>query len=35
MGQLRATGLRPMFTEKFELNGVPLPMEIFETGREL
>jgi pilus assembly protein CpaF len=35
MGQLRATGLRPMFTEKFELNGIPLPMEIFETGREL
>jgi pilus assembly protein CpaF len=35
LGQLRATGLRPMFTEKFELNGVHLPMEIFETGREL
>jgi pilus assembly protein CpaF len=35
IGQLKATGIRPMFTEKFELNGIPLPLEIFETGREL
>jgi pilus assembly protein CpaF len=35
VGQLRATGLRPMFTDKFELNGVPLSMDIFESGREL
>jgi pilus assembly protein CpaF len=33
VGALKATGLHPQFTEKFMLNGVELPLEIFETGR--
>jgi pilus assembly protein CpaF len=35
IGSLKATGLHPQFGEKFMLNGVELPLEIFETGKML
>jgi pilus assembly protein CpaF len=35
LGQLRATGLRPIFTPKLEAAGFKLPPEIFSTGPSL
>jgi pilus assembly protein CpaF len=32
MGALKSTGLRPMFAEKFQVNGIELPASIFELG---
>jgi pilus assembly protein CpaF len=32
VGQMRATGLRPIFTPKLETAGFRLPPEIFATG---
>jgi pilus assembly protein CpaF len=32
MGALKSTGLRPMFGEKFAVNGIELPASIFELG---
>jgi pilus assembly protein CpaF len=29
MGELRTTGIRPRFVEKFEVSGVHLPMDLF------
>jgi pilus assembly protein CpaF len=31
-GQLYATGLRPIFTHKFERHGIALPQELFRPG---
>ena len=31
MGQLKSTGLRPKFSEKFLANGIELPAHIFEA----
>ena len=31
-GQLNPTGLRPLFHQKFEKHGIPLPTDIFTTG---
>jgi pilus assembly protein CpaF len=31
-GRLKATGLRPKFSDKFAVNGIELPANIFETG---
>ena len=33
MGTLASTGLRPSFSEKFEVNNIRLPAAIFERGR--
>ena len=35
MGELKATGLRPKFADKFEVNGIHMPADIFESGRAL
>jgi pilus assembly protein CpaF len=35
IGQLKSTGLRPKFAEKFAINNIDLPTSIFETGRAL
>lgn len=32
LGALQSTGLRPKFAEKFEINGIMLPADIFQTG---
>jgi pilus assembly protein CpaF len=32
IGQLKATGLRPKFSEKFAVNGIELPANIFEAA---
>jgi pilus assembly protein CpaF len=32
IGQLKSTGLRPKFSEKFEINGIELAANIFETS---
>ena len=32
IGQLKSTGLRPQFSEKFEINSIELPANIFETS---
>jgi pilus assembly protein CpaF len=34
-GQLKSTGLRPMFAEKFAVNNIHLPSEVFERGSAL
>jgi pilus assembly protein CpaF len=31
MGALKATGLRPKFTEKFAVNGIELPLTTLES----
>jgi pilus assembly protein CpaF len=31
-GQLYATGLRPIFTHKFDKHGIQLPHELFKPG---
>jgi pilus assembly protein CpaF len=35
VGALKSTGLRPQFADKFEINNIPLPKEIFDTGATL
>ncbi len=32
VGALKSTGLRPKFAEKFAINGIELPAEIFNVG---
>jgi pilus assembly protein CpaF len=32
IGQLKSSGLRPRFSEKFVANGIELPSNIFEAG---
>jgi pilus assembly protein CpaF len=32
IGQLKSTGLRPRFAEKFAVNNILLPVEVFERG---
>jgi pilus assembly protein CpaF len=32
VGKLRSTGLRPRFAEKFAINNIPLPDDIFNSG---
>jgi pilus assembly protein CpaF len=31
LGQLKATGIRPRFAEKFMVNNIELPANIFDT----
>ena len=33
IGELKSTGLKPRFAEKFEVNGIILPPDVFETQR--
>jgi len=35
VGQLKSTGLRPKFAEKFAVNNIHLPVEVFEKGATL
>ncbi len=35
VGALKSTGLRPRFADKFEINSITLPAEIFSTGATL
>jgi len=35
IGQLKSTGLRPRFAEKFAVNNIDLPAEVFERGATL
>ena len=35
IGTLKATGLRPLFSEKFTANSIDLPPEIFSSGKEI
>ena len=35
MGSLKSTGLRPKFAEKFAINNIELPAEIFNVGMDL
>jgi len=35
VGSLKSTGLRPRFADKFEINNIALPKEIFDTGATL
>ena len=35
VGALKSTGLRPRFADKFEINSITLPAEIFNTGATL
>jgi pilus assembly protein CpaF len=35
VGALKSTGLRPRFADKFEINNIALPVEIFSTGATL
>jgi pilus assembly protein CpaF len=35
VGALKSTGLRPRFADKFAINNIILPTEIFETGATL
>jgi pilus assembly protein CpaF len=35
MGALKSTGLRPRFAEKFAINNIELPLEIFNVGMAL
>jgi pilus assembly protein CpaF len=32
IGSLKSTGLRPKFAEKFAINNIELPAEIFNVG---
>ena len=34
VGALKPTGLRPKFAEKFAVNNIELPTEVFETHRK-
>jgi pilus assembly protein CpaF len=35
VGMLKSTGLRPKFAEKFSVNNIHLPIEVFERGSAL
>jgi pilus assembly protein CpaF len=35
MGSLKSTGLRPRFADKFAINNIELPLDIFDTGTTL
>ncbi|MFC2055162.1 CpaF family protein [Chloroflexota bacterium] len=35
MGKLKSTGLRPKFSEKFEVNGIELPAYVFDVGAQI
>jgi pilus assembly protein CpaF len=35
MGALKSTGLRPRFADKFAINNITLPVDIFDTGATL
>ena len=35
VGSLTSTGLRPTFSEKFEVNNIHVPMSIYERGRKM
>jgi pilus assembly protein CpaF len=35
LGELKSTGLRPKFSEKFALNDIELQAEIFDVGRRI
>jgi pilus assembly protein CpaF len=35
LGKLKSTGLRPKFGEKFEVNGIELPAQIFDVGAQI
>ncbi|MGB5845930.1 MAG: hypothetical protein WBG94_15915, partial [Anaerolineales bacterium] len=35
IGQLKSTGLRPKFAEKFAVNNIDLPPNIFETSTNI
>jgi pilus assembly protein CpaF len=35
IGMLKSTGLRPKFAEKFAVNNIELPLEIFAQGATL
>jgi len=35
MGKLKSTGLRPKFSDKFEVNGIELPAYIFGVGAQI
>jgi pilus assembly protein CpaF len=35
VGALKSTGLRPRFAEKFAINNIELPAEIFNVGTTL
>ena len=33
VGKIKPTGLRPLFSEKFEVNGIDMPVHLFETEK--
>ncbi len=33
VGKVKPTGLRPLFSEKFEVNGIEMPVHLFETEK--
>jgi pilus assembly protein CpaF len=33
LGELRTTGIRPKFSEKFEVSGIHLPLDLFTAVR--
>jgi pilus assembly protein CpaF len=33
IGDVQPTGIRPLFSDKLERSGVPLPVELFQTRR--
>jgi len=35
LGKLKSTGLRPKFSEKFEISGIKLPANVFEVGEQV
>jgi pilus assembly protein CpaF len=35
IGALKSTGLRPRFADKFAINNIELPLDIFDTGATL
>jgi pilus assembly protein CpaF len=35
LGKLKSTGLRPKFSEKFEISGIKLPANVFDAGEQV
>jgi hypothetical protein len=35
IGKLKSTGLRPKFSDKFAVNGIEIPANIFDAGYTL
>ena len=35
LGKLKSTGLRPKFSDKFEVNGIELPAHVFDVGAQI